>query len=195
MDALIKSIRELFTSQHRYVVPAYQRPYVWTEGKQWQPLWEDVERVADARLDDDEEHHFLGAIVIRREKTPPGGITEWSVIDGQQRLATLQLLISAMADAARDDGLLKEAQLLERLVHHDPLEAEGDERFKFWPNHRQPRSVPRRRLTIPTTRSTKRGCSFGLGQGTIRTLTRHRRTKLRDAMRRCVRRLPACFSS
>lgn len=114
-------------------MPAYQRPYVWTEGRQWQPLWEDVERVADARLEDREAHHFLGAIVIRRERTPPGGITEWSVIDGQQRLTTLQLLIGAMADAARDEGHATGARRLEKLVHHDADEAEGDERFKFWP--------------------------------------------------------------
>jgi hypothetical protein len=133
MDALIKSIQELFGSQHRYLVPAYQRRYVWTEGRQWEPLWEDVERVADARLEEREQHHFLGAIVIRREKTPPGGITEWSIIDGQQRLTTLQLMVSAMADAAREDGHAAEARKLEKLIHHDEDEAEGDARFKFWP--------------------------------------------------------------
>ena len=70
-------------------IPAYQRSYVWTEGRQWLPLWGDVERVADARWESGSDHHFLGAIVIRREKTLPGGITEWTVIDGQQRLTTL----------------------------------------------------------------------------------------------------------
>jgi hypothetical protein len=133
VDALIKTVNELFTAMHRYTVPAYQRPYVWTEDRQWQPLWEDVERVADARLEDSEDHHFLGAIVIRREKTPPGGITEWSVIDGQQRLTTLQLLISAMACAARDDDYSSEGKKLAKLIQHDEEDADGDARYKFWP--------------------------------------------------------------
>ncbi|MCK9249467.1 MAG: DUF4268 domain-containing protein [Solirubrobacteraceae bacterium] len=133
MEADIKSVQDLFANQHRYVVPAYQRPYVWDEDRQWRPLWEDVERIADARLEEREARHFLGAIVIRRERTPPGGITEWSVIDGQQRLTTLQLLLVAMADAAREDGLAKDARQIGKLVHHDEDDAEGDERFKFWP--------------------------------------------------------------
>jgi hypothetical protein len=133
VEALIKTVQELFTSQHRYLVPAYQRPYVWTEGKQWGPLWEDIERAADSRLQAEGDEHFLGAIVIRRETTPPGGITEWSVIDGQQRLTTLQVLMSAIAAAARGDGHERVARKLEKLMHHDEDEAEGDSRFKFWP--------------------------------------------------------------
>lgn len=133
MDALVRTIQDLFASQHRYVVPAYQRPYVWDEEKQWGPLWEDVERIADSRIAEVEDHHFLGAIVIRREKSPPGGITEWSVIDGQQRLTTLQILISALAAAARDDGFDRQAGIIEGLIHQDALHAEGDDRFKFWP--------------------------------------------------------------
>jgi hypothetical protein len=133
MDALTQSVTALFASQHRYLVPAYQRSYVWTEGRQWLPLWEDVERISDSRLEGNGEHHFLGAIVIRREKTPPGGITEWSVIDGQQRLTTLQLLVSSIASAAASDGCRKDARLLQKLVFHDEDEADGVERFKFWP--------------------------------------------------------------
>lgn len=133
MEALIRSVADLFGSNARYVVPAYQRPYVWNEDDQWLPLWEDVERVADSRLDDATEPHFLGAVVIRLEKAPPGGVTEWSVIDGQQRLTTLQVLVSAMADAASTDGLEREARKLRRLNLLPEDDAEGDERFKFWP--------------------------------------------------------------
>src|SRR3954469_8016297 len=105
MEALVRSIQEIFSGQHRYVVPPYQRPYVWTEELQWEPFWEDVERVEDGRLEGHDARHFMGAIVIRREKTPVGGITEWSVIDGQQRLTTIQLLMWAVACAAFDANL------------------------------------------------------------------------------------------
>ena len=55
------------------------------------------------------------------------------MIDGQQRLATLQLLVSALADAARVDGYVVEARRLTRLTLHEEDEASGDGRFRFWP--------------------------------------------------------------
>lgn len=133
MEALVRSVQEIFSGQHRYVVPPYQRPYVWTEELQWEPFWEDVERITDSRLAGEDQRHFLGAVVIRREKTPVGGVTEWSVIDGQQRLTTLQLLMSALAAAAADADLDLERRRLEQLLKHPEHDAIGDERFKFWP--------------------------------------------------------------
>ena len=38
---------EIFGNQIRYVVPLFQRPYVWNEVDQWAPLWSDVAGVAD----------------------------------------------------------------------------------------------------------------------------------------------------
>src|SRR5271166_2067067 len=42
------SVHDLFQKQRQYVVPLYQRSYVWNEEEQWRPFWEDVERQADA---------------------------------------------------------------------------------------------------------------------------------------------------
>lgn len=39
--------------------------------------------------------HFLGAIVLDQKMVPTGLISESQVIDGQQRLTTLQLLLDA----------------------------------------------------------------------------------------------------
>ena len=37
-----RTVNQLFERDVRYVVPLYQRPYVWDENDQWAPLWEDV---------------------------------------------------------------------------------------------------------------------------------------------------------
>ena len=42
------SIYDLFIRERRYIVPLYQRAYVWREQSQWEPLWEDIERLAEA---------------------------------------------------------------------------------------------------------------------------------------------------
>jgi hypothetical protein len=38
----------LFDGTVCYEIPSLQRPYVWNEQDQWQPLWGDIERVAGA---------------------------------------------------------------------------------------------------------------------------------------------------
>ena len=65
--------RELFGTTVHYEIPAFQRPYVWTLDDQWQPLWQDVRRVAEKVIaaDGDEASleavggHFLGAVVFK----------------------------------------------------------------------------------------------------------------------------------
>src|ERR1700722_3582547 len=80
----------------RLGVPLFQRPYVWNRSEQWAPLWDDVLRVADRSSAGANPSHFLGAIVLQQVPNRPGGMQEWTVIDGQQRLTTLQLLLDAI---------------------------------------------------------------------------------------------------
>ena len=133
MDADAKKAQHLFSGDHRYIVPAYQRPYVWEEDSQWRPLWEDIERLSDSRLDNKEDSHFLGAIVLKQEVAAPGGLAEWSVIDGQQRLTTLQIILSALAYSADLNGLENISKRVRSFLLHEDYKAEGDERFRFWP--------------------------------------------------------------
>ncbi|MCU1617163.1 MAG: hypothetical protein JWO98_4703 [Frankiales bacterium] len=93
------SLYELFGPDQRLVVPIFQRPYVWTEGRNWRPMWEDVAALANRRLSGDDVHrHFLGAVVLDQLKTPTGSMPARQVIDGQQRLTTLQILLAAVRD-------------------------------------------------------------------------------------------------
>lgn len=36
------SVYDLFDHKRRYVVPLFQRQYVWSHDNQWEPLWDDV---------------------------------------------------------------------------------------------------------------------------------------------------------
>src|SRR5687768_823235 len=94
------SVNELFQKERRYVVPLYQRAYVWNEDEQWEPLWEDIERQADACLTSEtsvpRRSHFLGAVVLNVQKIVGKAVARSEIIDGQQRLTTLQLFIAAL---------------------------------------------------------------------------------------------------
>ena len=139
MQAETRTMTQLFQLDVRYLIPLYQRPYVWTEEQQWAPLWDDIVTVAEHFLAEGASSkppsHFLGAIVIQQQDNPPGTPQRFLVIDGQQRLTTLQILVGAAARIADRLGCAAEAELLRRLVYNNELLAKDDERFKVWPTN------------------------------------------------------------
>src|SRR5690242_20057861 len=98
------TVYDLFQKERRYVVPLYQRSYVWNREEQWEPLWEDIERQAEACLKADNfvprRSHFLGAVVLNVAKIVGSSFARSEIIDGQQRLTTLQILLAALRDYA-----------------------------------------------------------------------------------------------
>lgn len=132
------SIHDLFQRERRYVVPLYQRAYVWNEDDQWQPLWDDIEGQADACLASEtgvpRRSHFLGAVVLNVQKIVGTSVARSEVIDGQQRLTTLQLFIAALRDYASNVGSPQASKLRRLTIHED--EKEGSESsFKVWPTN------------------------------------------------------------
>lgn len=84
-------------------IPFFQRQYVWNRDSHWEPLWEDLERTFRGALEPDghPDRHFLGAIVLDQKQTPATHVVRRQVIDGQQRLITMQLFLLALRDFAR----------------------------------------------------------------------------------------------
>lgn len=144
MRADTLTLKELFQRDVRYVVPTFQRPYVWTQEDQWEPLWDDVRNVAERYLDElaavdgkrvvaaeRAASHFMGAVVLQQQPTGAAELEVRNVIDGQQRLTTAQLLMDAGQAALSDVGALAEADRMLRLVEN--TFASGDEKLKLWP--------------------------------------------------------------
>lgn len=132
--------RELFDGTVCYEIPPFQRPYVWNEEDQWQPLWADVERVASA-LDAARGDagvvapHFLGAVVLKQLPSAAGDPTRHSVIDGQQRLTTLQILLAAVHRVTQEHGDEDDAETLMELVTNTAKRFRSTQnRFKLWPS-------------------------------------------------------------
>lgn len=144
MQARTLTPAAIFGYHVRYVVPLFQRPYVWNEQDQWAPLWADVRAVAEKILEAPTGYggpqvapHFLGAIVLDQPPTPAGFIAVQHVIDGQQRLTTLQLLLDAAQWVAERHGAAMDAQALRVLVLNEPAIAQQQhEVFKVWPTDR-----------------------------------------------------------
>ena len=136
MDANPRTLEFLFAPDVRHLIPPFQRPYVWEQDKQWEPLWDDVCATAVRCLEEptDTHEHFLGAVVLKMHRRPTGVIPTRDVIDGQQRLTTLQLLLDAAQKAIM--GIEPQvAMRLSRLVRNntDIFEGAPDHAFKVWP--------------------------------------------------------------
>ena len=116
MNAQIVDIEGLFQEQISYRIPQFQRPYAWGEDIQWGPLWEDVCSVAERFLNQEKRPHFMGAIVLQLQQSNTGEVTKKLVIDGQQRLTTLQLLIKATEQVFQSQGDTARATRLSRLL-------------------------------------------------------------------------------
>ena len=120
METHVRTPMEIFHLPQHLVVPLFQRPYVWNEEEQWLPLWQDVRRMAELRLQDPygSATHFLGAVVVQAHESQLGHIPASNIIDGQQRLTTLQLLMDAAASILEEAGFDALAGQLDGLTHN-----------------------------------------------------------------------------
>jgi hypothetical protein len=138
VDARPIDLTKLFEPTTQYRVPLFQRPYVWEREKQWEPLWNDIRTAADRLTDDiptnDDQPHFMGAIVLELQEARE--LTYKSVIDGQQRMTSVQLIIAAARGAASDAGETNLARKLETLLFfEDFLVDDPNHQFKLVPTN------------------------------------------------------------
>lgn len=117
-----------------FVVPLFQRAYVWDE-ERWGTLWDDIEKTTDAALEERDGQHFLGAVVLEQVSTPAGRMYQRQVIDGQQRMITLQLLLLALRNYLKDSGLYEALAVdVEKYLFNTGAKVrDTQDKFKVWP--------------------------------------------------------------
>jgi hypothetical protein len=148
------TVEQLFQNRRQYCVPFYQRAYVWTLEDQWEQLCEDVLAKAEARLQSGKcTPHFLGAVVLEPQpREGLIGVENYHIIDGQQRLTTLQYVLTATLLALKSSGNEAFGQIVTGCLANGNPETMRDpivERFKVWPTFRD-RATYRTALTAMT---------------------------------------------
>ncbi|MCR5184326.1 MAG: DUF262 domain-containing protein [Opitutales bacterium] len=98
----------------RFVIPPFQRNYAW-EKSQCNELWEDIAYALENR-----RTHYLGNIIYY--KGPSSELQEYVLVDGQQRVTTVLLLLTAIRDFVKYDN----KELSEKITK-DYLLLDGDE--------------------------------------------------------------------
>ena len=152
LDANTYSLKQILTQDRRYVVPTFQRDYEWTKEGQWELLFTDLEDTADrlyqarqqaaalgeslAKADKQVPPHFLGAVVCDQLAAPAGGLDLRAVIDGQQRLTTVQLILRGVLDVLIEEGSTRVRQVRRLLENHPDVVNAPVERHKLWPRRK-----------------------------------------------------------
>jgi uncharacterized protein with ParB-like and HNH nuclease domain/predicted transport protein len=94
MKAIDRPFTKIINGITQFVIPVFQRDYSWTEAE-CERLWKDVTEIS---RDPSERGHFLGSVVYISTGDTSAGFTRWLLIDGQQRVTTLVLLLTALRD-------------------------------------------------------------------------------------------------
>ncbi len=131
MKASETHLGKILEGNNQFVVPLFQRPYTWDESR-WKVLWADLVELCEDETDTNRaKPHFMGSLVTVPTRSVPEGVTKFLLIDGQQRLTTLQVLLAALRDSARGmPGSLSEKLEKSHLVNQFE---EGLDHFKLLP--------------------------------------------------------------
>ncbi|GAA8958370.1 DUF262 and DUF1524 domain-containing protein [Helicobacter pylori] len=125
MDAeatpLLKFIKD--NQKNQFVIPIYQRLYSWKK-EQCKQLWDDIIKIGG---NDKMDGHFIGSILYVLDGIYTTSHNELLIIDGQQRLTTITLLLTALRDHLSDEVKRKEIED-HYLINSDK---DGDKKFRL----------------------------------------------------------------
>ena len=143
-DADPASVHDLFNGRIQYRIPIYQRHYVWNHDDHWEPLWQDIiERVKvniGVETDDQRRPHFIGTIVTEQIITTVAAVPGCYVIDGQQRLTTIQIILAAISDVCASNNFVGSLGLSNEYLTNSGVKEGSDEEYKIIPTQRDKKS-------------------------------------------------------
>ncbi|WP_287115915.1 DUF262 domain-containing protein [Microcystis sp. M_OC_Ca_00000000_C217Col] len=90
LDTRTSNFSDLIGNGKIYRVPLFQRDYSWKE-ENWEDLWQDIQTL----YENPDSSHYMGAIVLQGSQRSD---TDFTIIDGQQRLVTISILAIAIIE-------------------------------------------------------------------------------------------------
>ena len=90
MEAGKRTIRDIFNRGRNLEIPFFQRAYVW-DTEQWQRFLEDMIMVSATK-----KPYFLCSVILKQQETTSNSDSILTVIDGQQRLTTLNVFLKVL---------------------------------------------------------------------------------------------------
>ena len=125
LDTRTTSFGDLIGNGKIYRVPPFQRDYSWKE-ENWEDLWQDILTIRNQP----DSSHYMGALVLQSSDTSD---KEFTVIDGQQRLATLSTIAIAVIEKIQN--------LVEREEHKEANQERQEILKRTYLSDRDPRAL------------------------------------------------------
>jgi len=109
LEAGKRPISEIFNGSRILEIPFFQRSYVWNR-EQWERLLEDMKEISEFN-----KPYFLGSIILKQQDTTTGTSGDLrTLIDGQQRLTTLNIFFKVLCLKIKRNDLFKGRFTLQR---------------------------------------------------------------------------------
>ena len=141
MRADVYSLDDILGERRQWVVPVYQRHYEWEtvpEDRQIPEFWYDLkEKVVENLGNRCSFPHYFGAIISFQspKKQRLGKVPQHFLVDGQQRITTFQLALTAIREVARDCNISGILDTVDSYIYNAQSRGMDDpdrERFKLW---------------------------------------------------------------
>lgn len=123
---LLSFLNEIINAQ--FVIPVYQRNYVWQANKQVKKFLDDYELVLRNAVD----MHFIGILMFLNIQKD-WSRRELSVVDGQQRIITIFLFLQALKEVAEENGNIEFAKNILNNYLTNPNVTDEIEKLKLKP--------------------------------------------------------------
>lgn len=140
-----KTVREWLEMPFQWRIPVYQRHYAWDPDNEYGPthlFWGEVKKQAVARIEAMEENgrnpprHYFGAVLVKDKPAKLQSIQSYDVVDGQQRLTTINVALFSLIKLAMKLGLgegIKDG--LEKYIFTDPQNKQKKDSSKLLPTN------------------------------------------------------------
>lgn len=104
------TIKDLFSENHYYRIPDYQRGYSWESDKEFFELWKDILRLYHSN--NPNRKHYTGMITLDEinkeidiENENLYDTNSFYIVDGQQRITSIIIIIKTIIDYAKDNEI------------------------------------------------------------------------------------------
>ncbi|MFY3386714.1 DUF4357 domain-containing protein [Paracidovorax sp. MALMAid1276] len=126
LTAKEQSLAKIFSDDYVFTIPGYQRPYAWGRDQAQELLDDLLGALSSAPTQLSEAApYFLGSIVLIKTEAQPDA----TVVDGQQRLTTLTLLLSAVRATVHDAAV--QAGITKRIYEHGDVVSATQARYRL----------------------------------------------------------------
>lgn len=125
LHAYTRTISDLLSVKKQYIVPRFQREYSWDK-EQILELWDDI--ISNISIDSNKnithEEYFIGSLVFVGDDKS----IEMQIVDGQQRLTTLTILLSALCEQFKNIN----KQNLAKAIYENYIAGKDDDGNDFF---------------------------------------------------------------